>query len=133
MSMNIEAEIRDLKRRVGELEGSFGFLSEQVKGVHKDVLAFEAGTEQRFKKVDERFDRLENKIDGLDRKIDAKVDGLTNSLPGIVRDALTITRSSRRRNNDAQIEGIHPRRQICRRGADRTCLQRRELVADNVD
>jgi len=25
MSMNIEAEIRDLKRRVGEIEGSFGF------------------------------------------------------------------------------------------------------------
>jgi len=69
-----------MKRRVSEVEGSFGFLSEQVKGVHKDMLPFEARTEQRFKKVDERFDRLENKIDGLDRKVDTKVDGLTKSL-----------------------------------------------------
>ena len=89
MAMNVEAEIRDLKRRVSEIEGSFGFLSEQVKGVHKDLLAFEARTEQRFNKVDERFDRLESKIDGLDRKIDTKVDGLTKSLPGIVREALS--------------------------------------------
>ena len=82
MAMNVEAEIRDLKRRVSELEGSFGFLPQQIKSVHKDLLAFEEKTEQRF-------DRLENKIDSLDRKIDAKVDGLTKSLPGIVRDALS--------------------------------------------
>ncbi|MGA3310347.1 MAG: hypothetical protein ABSD08_17315 [Xanthobacteraceae bacterium] len=82
MTMNVEAEIRDLKRRVSELEGSFGFLPQQIKSVHKDLLAFEEKTEQRF-------DRLENKIDSLDRKIDAKVDGLTKSLPGIVRDALS--------------------------------------------
>src|SRR5208283_4180416 len=88
MAMNVEAEIRDLKRRVGALEGSFGFLSEQVKSVHKDLPAFEARTEQRFKKVDERFDRLESKIDGLDRKLDAKVDGLAKALPTIVVDAV---------------------------------------------
>lgn len=82
MAMNVEAEIRDLKRRVSELEGSFGFLTEQVKSVHKDLLAFEEKTEQRF-------DRLENKVDALDRKIDAKVDGLAKALPGIVRDALS--------------------------------------------
>jgi hypothetical protein len=41
MSMNIEAEIRDLKRRVGEIEGSFGFLPQQIKSVHKDLLTFQ--------------------------------------------------------------------------------------------
>ncbi len=82
MAMNVEAEIRDLKRRVSEIEGSFGFLTEQVKSVHKDLLAFEEKTEQRF-------DRLEGKIDSLDRKIDTKIDGLTKSLPGIVSDALS--------------------------------------------
>jgi len=81
MAMNVEAEIRDLKRRVSELEGSFGFLTEQVKSVHKDLLAFEEKTEQRF-------DRLENKVDALDRKIEAKIDGLAKSLPGIVGDAM---------------------------------------------
>jgi predicted nucleic acid-binding Zn-ribbon protein len=88
MAMDVEAEIRDLKRRVSEIEGSFGFLTEQVKSVHRDLLAFEAKTEQRFKKVYERFDRLENKIDGVDRKIDAKIDGLAKALPGIVGDAV---------------------------------------------
>ncbi len=89
MSMNVEAEIRDLKRRVGELEGSFGFLTQQVQNVHKDLLAFEEKTEQRFNIVDQRFDRLESKVDALDRKIDTKVDGLAKSLPGIIRDALS--------------------------------------------
>lgn len=69
-------------RRVSEIEGSFGFLTEQVKSVHKDLLAFEEKTERKF-------DRLESKVDALDRKIDTKVDGLTKSLPGIVRDALS--------------------------------------------
>jgi len=79
--MDIEAEIRDLKRRVSELEGSFGFLTRQVQGVHKDLLEFEARTEQRF-------DRLEQKVDGLDRKIDTKIDGLAKALPVIVGDEL---------------------------------------------
>lgn len=72
MAMDVEAEIRDLKRRVGEIEGSFGFLTEQVKGVHKDLLAFEAKTEERFGRVDKkllehdaRFDRLEQNLKGL--------------------------------------------------------------------
>jgi hypothetical protein len=48
--MSIEAEIRELKRRVGEPEGSFGFLTLQLKAVHKDLLAFQERTEQRFEK-----------------------------------------------------------------------------------
>jgi len=59
MAMNVEAEIRERKRRVSEIEGSFGFLTQQLKGVHKDLLAFQARTEQRFDKVDGRFDRLD--------------------------------------------------------------------------
>lgn len=89
MAMNVEAEIRDLKRRVSELEGSFGFLTEQVKSVHRDLLAFEVKTEQRFDRLENKIDGLENKIDGLDRKVDAKVDGLARALPGIVGDVLS--------------------------------------------
>ena len=65
MSMNVEAEIRDLKRRVGELEGSFGFLTRQVQTVHKDLLAFEAKTEDKLKEHDKRFDKIERDIQGL--------------------------------------------------------------------
>ena len=93
--MDVEAEIRDLKRRVSEMEGSFGFLSRQVQGVHKDLLEFETKTDQRFDGVDRRFDgvdqrldRVEQKVDALDRKIDTKIDGLAKALPGIVGDAV---------------------------------------------
>jgi len=75
--MDVEAEIRDLKRRVSELEGSFGFLTEQVKNVHKDLLAFEARTEQRFDRVDSRLDRVEGEVRGL-----------RADMPGIVGDAV---------------------------------------------
>jgi predicted nucleic acid-binding Zn-ribbon protein len=73
MTMNVEAEIRDLKRRVSELEGSFGFLTQQIKGVHRDLLAFQAKTEQGFDKVNGRLDRMEKEARDL-RK----------DLPGIV-------------------------------------------------
>jgi hypothetical protein len=39
--MDVEAEIRDLKRRVNELEGSFGLLTRQIQGAHRDLLGFE--------------------------------------------------------------------------------------------
>jgi tetrahydromethanopterin S-methyltransferase subunit G len=88
MAMNVEAEIRELQRRVSEIEGSFAFLTRQVQGAHKDMLAFETRSEERFKTVSERFDRLESKVDGVDRKIELKIDGLAKALPGIVGDAL---------------------------------------------
>ena len=92
--MDVEAETGDL-RRVSEIEGSFGFLTRQISDVHKDLLAFEARTEQRFEKVDQqfkgvdqRFDRLESKVDALDRKIDSKVDGLAKALPQMIGDTM---------------------------------------------
>jgi hypothetical protein len=65
MAMNVEAEIRDLKRRVGELEGSFGFLTDQVKSVHRDLLAFQAKTEQFQARTEQRFDRVEKSVKDL--------------------------------------------------------------------
>jgi tetrahydromethanopterin S-methyltransferase subunit G len=84
MAMNVEAEIRELQRRVSEIEGSFAFLTRQVQGVHKDLLSFEARTEERFKSVSDRFDRVDGKID----VVEGKVDNLAKTLPGIVGDAL---------------------------------------------
>ena len=91
MSMNLEAEIRDLKRRVSEIEGSFGFLTQQIKVVHKDLLAFQEKAEQRFdqvdkkfKKVDDRFDKVDGRLDHLDRGLR----GLRTDMPKIVGDAM---------------------------------------------
>ena len=86
--MDVEAEIRDLKRRVSELEGSFGFLTEQVKRVHKDLLRFEEKTDAKLREHDTRFGRLDAKLDGIERKIDVKVDGLAKALPVIMSDAV---------------------------------------------
>src|SRR5436853_5756729 len=90
MAMNVEAEIRDLKRRVGEIEGSFGFLTQQIKTVHKDLLTFQAKTEQRFEAVDARFDRVDGRLDRLDTGIRK----LREDMPGIVGDAMrTVSRA----------------------------------------
>src|SRR5881227_3128051 len=91
MAMNVEAEIRDLKRRVGEIEVSFGFPTQQLKSVHKDLLTFQAKTEQRFDAfdqklaaVDPRFDKVDGRLDRLDTGIRK----LRDDMPGIVGDAV---------------------------------------------
>ena len=69
--MDVEGEIRDLKRRVGELEGGFDFLTQQVQGVHRDLLGFQerpiggSKVDGRFDKVDSRFDKVEADIRGV--------------------------------------------------------------------
>jgi hypothetical protein len=75
MAMNVEAEIRDLKRRVSEVEGScgegtFGFLVHQIRTFHKDLLAFQAKTEQRFDQIDTRFDKMDGRFDKIDCRLD---------------------------------------------------------------
>jgi chromosome segregation ATPase len=84
MAIDVEAEIRDLKRRVSEIEGSFGFLTQQIKGVHKDLLAFQARTEQRFEKVDGRFDKVDGRLDRLEKGVRS----LREDMPGIVGSAM---------------------------------------------
>jgi hypothetical protein len=83
-SMDVEAEIRDPKRRIDEPEGSFGFLMEQVKGVHRSVLGFQAETKEQFRKVDERLDRVEGKLG----RVEKDVKYLRDEMPGIVGDAM---------------------------------------------
>jgi archaellum component FlaC len=92
MAMNVEAEIRELKRRVGELEGSFGFLTQQIKGVHKDLLAFQERTEQRFDHIDARFDGIDDRFGRVDGRLDqvggrlSKVEGGLTDLKGHLGD-----------------------------------------------
>jgi hypothetical protein len=77
MSMNVQAEIRDLKRRVSDIEASFGFLTQQVTGMHKDLLTFQASADQKFFHMDGRLDSL-----------DQGLSGLRDHLPKIVSDAM---------------------------------------------
>jgi hypothetical protein len=92
--MDVESEIRDLKRRVGELEGSFSFLTGQVRDVHRSLLSFQEETNARFDRVDDRFDRVDARFDRVDARFDRvetdlgavkdDVRHLREDLPGIV-------------------------------------------------
>jgi hypothetical protein len=76
--MDVESEIRDLKRRVGKLEGGFGFLT-QVRTVHLDLLGFQSQTIARFDGVDGRLGRVEKDI----REVKADVAGLKSDVAGL--------------------------------------------------
>ncbi len=95
MAMNIEAEIRDLKRRVSEIEGSFGFLTQQIKSVHKDLLAFQTKAEQRFNGIDNRFNAVDSRLD----RIEKDVRGIRTDMPGIVGDAMRMVLREPRRKS----------------------------------
>jgi len=82
--MDVEGEIRDLKRRVGELDGGFGFLTQQVRTVHLDLLGFQSQTNARFDKVEGRLDRVEKEV----RAVKAEVASLREELPTVVGDVM---------------------------------------------
>jgi hypothetical protein len=74
MSMNVEAEVRHL---------------------HKDLLAFQAKTDQRFEKLkaemDGRFDKVDGRLDKMDGRLDPVergLRGLRTDMPKIVGDAV---------------------------------------------
>jgi hypothetical protein len=80
-TMDVESEIRDLKRRVGELEGTYGFLTGQLRDVHRAVLGFQEQT-------NERFDGLGGRMDGFDGRMgrfEQSLDALPRALAEIVR------------------------------------------------
>ena len=86
MAMNIDLDLRDLQRRVGVMENSFVFLTQHMKAFHKDLLAFQARTDQRLAKLDGRLDMLERRIRALHE-----------DMPGIVRAARRAAQRKRRR------------------------------------
>ena len=105
MAMDVEAEIRDLKRRVGELEGSFGFLTTQIRGVHKDLLSFQEQTEQRFDKAETDIRDLREDVGSVRdevRSVRQDVQTLRKDMPGIVTNALRETLGERRSKRDTE-------------------------------
>jgi len=93
--MDVEAEIRELKRRVGELEGSFGFLTGQVRDVHRSLLSFQEETNTRFDRVETDLGTVKAdlgtvKVDVLAVKDDVRQlrEDLPSIVGGAVREAL---------------------------------------------
>jgi len=87
-----------MKRRVSEIDCSFGFLTEQLKAVHRDLLQFQAVTEQRFEQMDRRLDKMDGGVDKMGGRLDkmnCRLDHIDSGLrdlrvdmPKIVGDAV---------------------------------------------
>ena len=66
-------------------------LAREIKAVHKDLLAFQAKTEQNFEKVNSRFDKIDGRLDKHDGRFDRlekEVRDLRKDMPGIVSSAM---------------------------------------------
>ena len=89
MSMNVEA-------------GSFAFLIQQIKSVHKDLLTFQARTEQRFEKIDGRLNGMDGRFDRVEGRLDRVEKGvrsLREDMPGIVGNAMREVQREQRRKS----------------------------------
>lgn len=90
--MDVESEIRELKRRVEDLEGAFGVLTRQVRNVHPDLIHFRAESRESFAQFSAVLLRLDTRLDDvLSRmgKVELQVWSMRDDLPELVRMAVT--------------------------------------------
>lgn len=83
--MDIETEIEELKRRVGDLEGAVNVLSGRLSQVHPEIVALGRGTERRFDTVETLMGQLVSRLDLMN----TQVWGLRDDLPGMISQALS--------------------------------------------
>ena len=88
--MNIEHEINDLKRRVGDLEGAVNVLSGQLGKVHPDLMALSVATSGRFDRVEGLIGRAVDRLD----TVNTQVWSLRDDLPHLVATALRQSRET---------------------------------------
>jgi hypothetical protein len=85
--MDVEAEILDLKRRVGELESGYAQLTQQAQGDMRDLIAFQQQTGQRFDRIDRQLGLADGRLGSMEREVRgtrADVAGLRKDLPVLV-------------------------------------------------
>jgi predicted nuclease with TOPRIM domain len=82
--MNIQAEISELKRRVGDLEGALSVLTGQLNRVHPELVTLQKQTAASFEKVEGLMERLVVRVDTMTTHIWS----LRDDLPGMMVEAL---------------------------------------------
>ncbi len=78
--MDVEAEIDDLKRRVGDLEGAVNVLSGRIGQVHPELLEVKRQTNDGFSRLGGVMDKVVARLD----TINTQVWGLRDDLPEII-------------------------------------------------
>ena len=86
--MNLEEHITELVCKVVSLEGEYGFLVEQIKGVHKRLMAFEAETRRNFEGASSERARMPSDVRSIRSDAHLLRDDLPGLVGGAVRDAL---------------------------------------------
>jgi hypothetical protein len=82
--MDIETEIQDLKRRVGDLEGAVNVLTGQLRDVHPNLVSLQSQTTQRFDTVEALMGRIVSRLDD----VNLQVWSLRDDFPALVSAAL---------------------------------------------
>ena len=88
--MNVENEINDLKRRVGDLEGAVNVLAGQLGKVHPELVSLTETTARRFDNVDGLIGRAVDRLD----QVNTQVWALRDDLPHLVAGALRQSRET---------------------------------------
>lgn len=82
--MDIEAEIHDLKRRVGDLEGAVNVLAGQIGRLHPDLTTLRQQSASRFDGIDRVMDGIVKRLD----QVNLQVWSLRDDFPHLVGDAI---------------------------------------------
>lgn len=82
--MDIESEIEDLKRRVGDLEGAVNVLTGKFSNVHPEVVSLKSSTADRFDGIDAGMGRLTKKLDD----VNTQVWSLRDDFPELIGEAV---------------------------------------------
>jgi hypothetical protein len=84
VSMDVEAEIQELKRRLGDLEGIVNVLTGQMRRVHPELVSIRAESAKRFDGADEAMARIIQRLDTMNVQVWSLRDDLPEMLKGAI-------------------------------------------------
>ena len=86
--MDVEREILDLKRRVGDLEGAVNVLTSNMGQLRPDIEALNGATRGRFDALDITLQRMVTRLD----TVNTQMWGLRDDMPVLFAEALDKSR-----------------------------------------